>query len=248
MLKFFRKIRRKLIDEGNLKRYLFYSVGEILLVMIGILLALQVNNWNEANLQEKKEIQILLEIKQSLEGDLKDELGLIVEWYDEMNEKVELVKNVIQSGQHVTNDSIALIIGDALIGKWYFNLRTSAFENIKSVGIDLISNDTLRAKISNIYNLDYVRIREMSEDYDHYYNTQIIPFINKFFEGSGHGYRKQKLYPRNPEILLNDESIITLLWQLQQRRSFKQNRGRLAIPNVKRVISEITKEIERLQN
>ena len=47
ILKFFRKIRRKLLDEGNLKGYLIYAIGEILLVMIGILLALQVNNWNE---------------------------------------------------------------------------------------------------------------------------------------------------------------------------------------------------------
>jgi len=45
MLKFFRKVRLKLIDEGNLKRYLNYSVGEILLVVLGILIALQINNW-----------------------------------------------------------------------------------------------------------------------------------------------------------------------------------------------------------
>ena len=48
MLKFFRRIRKKLLDEENLRRYLIYSFGEILLVMIGILLALQVNKWNEA--------------------------------------------------------------------------------------------------------------------------------------------------------------------------------------------------------
>lgn len=47
MLIFFRKIRQKLIDESNLKRYLIYAVGEILLVAIGILIALQINNWNE---------------------------------------------------------------------------------------------------------------------------------------------------------------------------------------------------------
>ena len=46
MLKFFRRIRQKLINQGDLKRYLIYAIGEVILVMIGILLALQVNNWN----------------------------------------------------------------------------------------------------------------------------------------------------------------------------------------------------------
>ena len=56
MIKFFRKIRHKLLNEGRLRKYLIYAIGEILLVMIGILLALQVNNWNEKN--KKKEIQL----------------------------------------------------------------------------------------------------------------------------------------------------------------------------------------------
>ena len=60
MLKFFRRIRRKLIKDGNLKRYLIYAIGEILLVMIGILLALQVNNSNE-NRKAKKEELVALE-------------------------------------------------------------------------------------------------------------------------------------------------------------------------------------------
>lgn len=48
-MKFFHLIRKKLLDEGNLKRYLMYAIGEILLVVIGILIALQINNWNQAN-------------------------------------------------------------------------------------------------------------------------------------------------------------------------------------------------------
>ncbi|MFC3880479.1 DUF6090 family protein [Algoriphagus namhaensis] len=47
MINFFRKIRQKLLSENKLKKYLFYAIGEIALVMIGILLALQVNNANE---------------------------------------------------------------------------------------------------------------------------------------------------------------------------------------------------------
>ena len=59
MLKFFRKIRRKLIDGKNLKRYLIYAFGEIFLVVIGILIAVQLNNWNQKRISAV-EIEVLL--------------------------------------------------------------------------------------------------------------------------------------------------------------------------------------------
>jgi hypothetical protein len=248
MIKFFRKIRRKLIEEENLKRYLIYAIGEILLVMAGILLALQVNNWNEAQLQKKKETQILLEIKNSLEGDLKNELKPGREWFNLQSQKIDLVLQIIRSGQKVTHDSIALLIGDVFFDKWFFNLRTSAFENIKSIGIDLISNDSLRTKISNVYHINYATIKDMSEGYDDYYNVHVTSLINNFFIGRGNGYRKQRLYPRDPITPENIESITTALWQLQQRRGFKQNIGQMAIPEIEIVISQISEEIDRLQN
>ena len=68
MLKFFRKIRQKLIDEGNLKRYLIYAIGEVLLVVVGILIALQINNWNEENMRLRKSHEILDEIKRNVES------------------------------------------------------------------------------------------------------------------------------------------------------------------------------------
>ncbi|MCB0645472.1 MAG: hypothetical protein KDC49_02345 [Saprospiraceae bacterium] len=49
MIKFFRKIRQKLVAENRLSKYLLYAIGEIVLVVIGILIALQINNWNEEN-------------------------------------------------------------------------------------------------------------------------------------------------------------------------------------------------------
>ena len=77
MIKFFRRIRRRLIDEGNLKRYLIYAVGEILLVVIGILIALSINNWNQEKLSRQKEHLVLKSLKEdflSNQGELDSTL------------------------------------------------------------------------------------------------------------------------------------------------------------------------------
>jgi len=59
MLRFFRTIRKKLIEEDNVRKYLLYAIGEILLVVIGILIALQVNNWNENRKQQTLRNQLI---------------------------------------------------------------------------------------------------------------------------------------------------------------------------------------------
>ncbi|MBO6535602.1 MAG: hypothetical protein JJ966_05225 [Balneolaceae bacterium] len=70
MLKFFRKIRQKLLENGNLRKYFWYAMGEILLVMIGIILALQVNNWNEERRTKNTIDQILTEVQEDLYNDI----------------------------------------------------------------------------------------------------------------------------------------------------------------------------------
>jgi len=70
MITLFRRIRQKLIDSGNMTKYLLYAVGEILLVVIGILIALQVNNWNENKNKEQLKDTILLKISNELRTDL----------------------------------------------------------------------------------------------------------------------------------------------------------------------------------
>jgi hypothetical protein len=71
MIKFFRKIRQKLVSENKFSKYLLYAIGEILLVVIGILIALQINNWNERKNNITKTTNILKEIQLDLINDIK---------------------------------------------------------------------------------------------------------------------------------------------------------------------------------
>jgi hypothetical protein len=76
MIKFFRRIRQKLINEGNLKRYLIYAIGEILLVVIGILIALQINNWNEGQKTHRAQKAEYSAIILDLQRDLKRQMRI----------------------------------------------------------------------------------------------------------------------------------------------------------------------------
>ena len=69
MIPFFRKIRKKMADDNQFFKYSRYAIGEIVLVVIGILIALQINTWNEERLKRKKEFIYLKEIRKNLAQD-----------------------------------------------------------------------------------------------------------------------------------------------------------------------------------
>ena len=69
MIKFFRKIRYNLMETGKTGKYFKYAIGEIILVVIGILIALQINNWNENRQKKNLERDYLSEIKENLVRD-----------------------------------------------------------------------------------------------------------------------------------------------------------------------------------
>ena len=69
MIKFFRKIRQKLLTENKFSKYLLYAIGEIVLVVIGILIALQINNWNELRKANNREHSLYQNILIDLENE-----------------------------------------------------------------------------------------------------------------------------------------------------------------------------------
>ena len=69
MIKIFRKIRMQLLAENMLNRYLIYAIGEIMLVVVGILIALSINNWNNKKIERQTELKIYENIKNQIHED-----------------------------------------------------------------------------------------------------------------------------------------------------------------------------------
>ncbi|MBC3759800.1 hypothetical protein H7U19_15410 [Hyunsoonleella sp. SJ7] len=76
MIKFFRKIRQKLLSENKFSKYLLYAIGEIVLVVIGILIALQINNTNERRLERFEEIKLLENLKVDFQQTIREFQGM----------------------------------------------------------------------------------------------------------------------------------------------------------------------------
>ena len=157
-------------------RYLKYAIGEIILVVIGILIALQINNWNDTNNLEIKEKALLIEMKSNLKSDLE---GL--KWDINKNEKLlkanQIVLKSLNNG--IYHDSLNQYYGQ-IKGNTVFVKNTSAFTNLESLGINIIKNDSLRIKITELYSEQYEYIRYIEQVRDEKFQyEQLIPQISK---------------------------------------------------------------------
>ena len=148
MLKFFRRIRRALLSDRKFSNYLIYALGEIFLVMIGILLALQVNNWNENRKLKAEELKLLKELRKDVSFSVT-ELDTVA-YYNQKS-----VDYIQQIQQHLRTDLPYSADLDTAFGNldiWHQPyLPFAAYETIKTKGIDRIQNDSLKAKIIRVY-------------------------------------------------------------------------------------------------
>lgn len=153
MLKFFRRIRMKLLQKGNLKRYLVYALGEILLVMIGILLALQVNNWNEERKSGLKEIESLIGLETNLDKNIES-LRKSIDFQNFTIQGIEHIISHLQSPTPNPNDSLLIYYG---YSTWYEQIAVSAstYESLKSNGFEIIKNGDIKNKIIELFEVVY---------------------------------------------------------------------------------------------
>ncbi len=105
MIKFFRKIRQKMLTENKFSKYLIYAIGEIVLVVIGILIALSINNWNEGRKNDLKESLL---IKNIIE-DLRLDSVHINQSLNELVDQIHVVDNLIAKA----NDSEKILNYDS---------------------------------------------------------------------------------------------------------------------------------------
>jgi hypothetical protein len=173
MIKFFRQIRQQMIKENRVSKYLLYAIGEIVLVVVGILIALQINTWNEVNKTQKFEQEILFLIDQNLQQDsvlLSAELKkarMANELTDRLLEQVALQNY---------NDSLNRWMGK-IISFERFKSQSSAFEVLKSKGIETISDKDLQLDLISYYDVGLFQVYQSLNDVENAFNADWVPVL-----------------------------------------------------------------------
>jgi hypothetical protein len=155
MIKLFRHIRQRYISEGKTKKYLLYAIGEIILVVIGILIALQINTWNENRKDKIKEQVYLKNLINELTEDIDSNKQYVLDRY---SKKVEVLKKgkAYYQGKYVVVDTISFL-NDVGYGNvfgnvtWAFN-ETTYNQLVNTGDFKVIKNDSLKTLILNYYN------------------------------------------------------------------------------------------------
>ncbi len=164
MIKLFRNIRQNLLNEGKTSKYFKYAIGEIVLVVIGILIALQVSNWNKQNEDRKLEKRYVSELILDLQKDSIFIADTRQTSYQQMLSKSKLTEYF--EGQQFTEDSLIVYFGDQWKPVPKFNPITTTLDELKSTGnIRVIQNSTIRRKILETYNYYTTHINNTQERY-----------------------------------------------------------------------------------
>ncbi len=177
MIPFFRKIRKKMADDNRPLQYARYAIGEILLVMIGILLALQVNNWNEDR-KDRVQEQVLLK---QLQTEFKSNL-------EQLDEKIAIRQEIIDSAAKLLGyiDVPETRIKDSVNRHVAISVGYTTFDPIESDfassgGLKLIRNNRLKQLLS-YWRSDIVQVRESEQTWYKYRNEIYIPFLIKHYQ------------------------------------------------------------------
>ncbi len=143
MIKLFRNIRQNLLNEGKTSKYLKYAIGEIVLVVIGILIALQANNWNENRISYTKKEKLLHALKIEFTSNLA-QLDKVL-YFDKI--VLEGTKRLMdidpENSVEITSDSMPNWLQNISF-RWTFNPINGALRSgISSGEIHLIKSDSL---------------------------------------------------------------------------------------------------------
>lgn len=230
-MKLFRNIRRSLIQKGNLKKYMFYAIGEILLVMIGISLAFQVNNWNDNRIKNNSEIRYYENIRDQITDDeilIKEQKKFNSHY---MNQFL-YANTIIETKDRNKIDTLGLIIKN-LTQYSDFDRQGNIYETLVNSGeIKLLRNHEI---INSIRNLEekYMYVNRMENIHYDAMMSHVILTINpviKFSDGS----------VQKPEMIYTYEfqNLVLSLIQVMTEKDKVYNEVIKEIESIKELINE----------
>ncbi|WP_242094099.1 DUF6090 family protein [Aestuariivivens sediminicola] len=179
MIKFFRNIRQQLLSQNRFSKYLLYAIGEIVLVVVGILIALSINNWNEDKKERQKETKSLVELKDNLKSNI-DEFNKFMSIQNESIENISMIVKYKEANLNYHDSIRKYFRGIGFLEQ--INITSSSYETMKTNGLDLISSDALRLEIIELYDVHYNHFDRLIQNVGlALFSGHVLPIRNKYY-------------------------------------------------------------------
>ncbi|HEY5689700.1 MAG TPA: DUF6090 family protein [Yeosuana sp.] len=234
MIPFFRRIRKTLADDNKPIKYLRYTIGEIVLVVIGILIALSINNWNE---QRKNQDDVHLSLFQIL-NDLKQEELFLQEQKLSVKKSIDYLTNVSKGNYNAVHLDSLLTYLDLY---FYFFKNNNAYSGLKATGkFSNINNPLLKANIASYYEEGYETLIADTQYGEAYTNNQVVPYVIANLEPDTN-------YLTRVELVLNKLKTTNLKYIINYQIGLKNSVGvhlKIAIQNNNKLITQIETELK----
>jgi hypothetical protein len=180
-VKFFGRIRKSLLAAGNTGKYFRYAVGEILLVVLGILIALQINNWNEG----LKSQRLAKEVYTNLLTSLRQDSVEVKRTIDLLTISLEVQRKLIleetsQYQREINQEELDNTVGAISASVMSFFPKTGVYNLITSNNsMDLLQSAQIKSLLINLYDFQYKRYENVDAIIDHKYHYQLGSLIRK---------------------------------------------------------------------
>jgi len=225
MIKFFRHLRRSLINQNQMRKYFKYAIGEIILVMIGILLALQVNNWNNKRIELNQEKEIIIKLHKDFLENKKNLAVYLEELSIEMDAQITLMNLIGASKEELYKHNLDSLLYVSF-GSSEVAFADNTIKNIMQSGrLDLLKNEKLTDLLYKWNALSEIRKTRMLK-LDEWANNHMIPYLltkisfkemdlQGNYNWTGKSKVKPDYYPLFQEVAF-ENSLDNSLWYHQQ--------------------------------
>lgn len=249
MIQHLRQLRRQLVENSKIKKYIFYAVGEILLVVFGILIALYINTLNNQKNARILERSTLGEISNSLNSDI-DKYNKQIEQQLILGDDSKILLDHLNAGlpYHEKLDTL----WERAVRYFLIDFNNSAFSLLENRGIDLIRNETLRNQIVHHFNYEQANLKRRFEITQHNSNAfmlytfdRVQPVITDNFRNE-FDYSAEVLIPVDYQLILKDATLISKISHTIKIRVRMSQMLREFINKQKKLRELIELEIESL--
>ncbi|WP_445382972.1 DUF6090 family protein [Robiginitalea sp. IMCC43444] len=233
MIKFFGKIRQNLLSAGKTGKYLKYALGEVILVVIGILIALSINNWNENKKDRATEKRILKQLVKNLET-IESGFKQTLQYNDKLSKSSVIVLDVLKN-RLPYYDSLSYHFDRAKNrGTALLTIPKPGYESLKNTGFDIIVNEELKNAIIELFEVDYPILETSTTDAG--FDVIIENYLMANFYRNG-----INLIPFDYNQILEDKyffSIINRRYEFRFYHKFLIERAMFQTDSVKQLIVE----------